>query len=131
MYHNTEDYSGHYQASDLAVQIASANPHQLVLMLFDGLLDELERTKSHIVARRFEHKAASVNKCIDILNALTSALDFDKGGDVAANLSRLYDYCVYRLYHSSHALSVEQVDEVTLILRQLQQGWQQMGLPHD
>lgn len=121
---------GEYQQSDLAIQAAAASPHQLVLMLFNGLMDELVRAKSHIAARRYERKVQSINKCIDILNALTSALDYDKGGDLALSLANLYDYCVYRLYDASHKLSVEYVDEVEKILGNLQDGWQKMGQQH-
>lgn len=130
MYQNDEHLEN-YQTFDLASQAAAASPHQLVLMLFNGLMDELVRAKSHIAAQRFERKAASINKCIDILNALTSALNIEQGGETATNLSRLYDYCVYRLYDSSHNLSVAQVEEVEAILRNLLQGWERMGQRHE
>ncbi|MCS5451974.1 MULTISPECIES: flagellar export chaperone FliS [Enterobacter] len=127
MYGNEQQGYGHYQQSDLAIQAAAANPHQLVLMLFNGLMDELVRAKSHIAARRYDRKVQSVNKCIDILNALTSSLDFEKGGELALSLANLYDYCVYRLYDASHKLSVASVEEVEVILRNLQDGWEKMG----
>lgn len=46
MYGNEQQGYGHYQQSDLAIQAAAANPHQLVLMLFNGLMDELVRAKA-------------------------------------------------------------------------------------
>jgi len=118
-----EGYS-QYQELDLASKTASASPHQLVLVLYAGLMDELVRAKSHIEAKRYERKAKSINKCIDILNALTSALEFDTGGDVVLNLARLYDYCVYRLYEASEAMSVSKIDEVLHILGNLREGWE-------
>ncbi|MGC6096696.1 flagellar export chaperone FliS [Citrobacter portucalensis] len=127
MYSNEQEGFGQYQQSDLALQAAAANQHQLVLMLFNGLMDELVRAKSHLAARRFECKARSINKCIDILNVLTSALDFDKGGELAVSLANLYDYCVNRLYDASYKLSEEQIEEVEAILSNLQQGWEKMG----
>ncbi len=36
MYGNEQEGFGQYQQSDLAIQAAAANPHQLVLMLFNG-----------------------------------------------------------------------------------------------
>ncbi|AJR01233.1 MULTISPECIES: flagellar export chaperone FliS [Hafnia] len=127
MYGTQQEGYGLYQDSDLAIQAAAATPHQLVLMLFSGLMDELVRAKSHIVAKRYERKVQSINKCIDILNALTSALDYEKGGDLALSLANLYDYCVYRLYDASHKLSVEYIDEVEAILSNLRSGWEEMG----
>lgn len=117
----------HDQTTDLAIRTAASVPHQRVLMMFSGLLDELTRAKNHIEMRRLERKAESLNKCIDILNALTSALDFDNGGEVALRLAGLYDYCVYRLYDASHHLAVEQIEEVEEILHAILEGWEGMA----
>lgn len=127
MYGNTQNDYHHYQDADLAIQTAAATPHQLVLMLFNGLMDELVRARSHIEARRFEKKAQSINKCIDILNALTSALDYDRGGDLALQLAGIYDYSVYRLYDASDKLSVDMIDDVAQILGNIREGWEGMG----
>ena len=42
-----------YQQVDLNAQAAAANPHQLVIMLIDGLLDEVERIRGHLAANTF------------------------------------------------------------------------------
>lgn len=130
MYGNNQQGYSEYYESDMAAQVAAATPHQLVQMLFNGLTDELVRAKSHIAAKRFERKAQSINKCIDILNALTSALDYDKGGELAKNLASLYDYCVYRLYDGSNNLAISAIEEVETILGELREGWDSMGKRH-
>ncbi len=63
MYQVQDGYS-QYKEIDLAARTAAASPLELVLVLFSGLMDELERAKSHIEGRRFEKKAQSINKCI-------------------------------------------------------------------
>ncbi|MFS2220971.1 flagellar export chaperone FliS [Pantoea sp. B65] len=126
MYGNSNNFT-QYQDADLAIRTAAATPHQLVLTLFGGLMDELTRAKGHIEARRFEHKAHSITKCIDVLNALTSALDYERGGELALRLAGLYDYCVYRLYDASHNMSVDYIVEVEIILGNIRDGWEGMG----
>ncbi len=116
-----------YRTMDLASRTAAASPIELVLVLYAGVLDELERAKSHIASQRFERKAQSINKCIDILNALTSSLEFDTGGELVRNLSRLYDHCVYRLYEASAGMDCGKVDEVIAILANLHDGWEQLN----
>lgn len=113
-----------YHAVNLHAQTATASPVQLVLILIDGLLEELARTRAHIEARRFTAKAQSLNKCVDILNGLSSALDTEHGGEVVANLARLYDYCAWRLYRAGGELEPAMVDEVMGLLRTLRGGWQ-------
>ena len=61
MYQVQDGYS-QYKEIDLAARTAAASPLELVLVLFSGLMDELERAKSHIEGRRFEKKAQSINK---------------------------------------------------------------------
>ncbi|MFT3857255.1 MAG: flagellar export chaperone FliS [Aquabacterium sp.] len=113
-----------YHAVNLGAQAAQASPVELVLILMDGLIEELARARAHIEGQRFELKARSLDKCIDILNGLSSALDHDSGGEVVANLGRLYDYCAERLYMAGHQLDVAIVDEVSGLLKTLRQGWQ-------
>jgi flagellar protein FliS len=120
---NHEAYRS-YHSVNLGAQTAQASPVQLALILMDGLLEELARARAHIENRRYEAKAASLGKCIDIINGLASALDFDAGGEVVANLGRLYDYCANRLHEAGVQLDVAIVDEVIRLLEIIRQGWQ-------
>lgn len=119
---NHEAYSS-YHAVNLDAQTASASPVQLVLILMDGLQEEVARARAHIAARRFEQKAASLDKCIEILNGLSSALDFESKNEVVENLGRLYDYCAGRLYAAGVSLDTAIIDEVTGLLGTIRQGW--------
>ncbi len=120
----TQHGYGDYQAANLAGQIASASPVRLVIVLMDGLLDEMSRARAHIEAKRFEEKGASLNKCIGMLHGLTSALDFEAGGDVVVNMARLYEYCTWRLNEAGLALDPTIVDEVSELIRTLRAAWE-------
>lgn len=118
------DAYNHYHAVNLNAQTANASPVQLVLMLLDGLQEELARARAHIEERRIEAKASSLDKCVDILNGLSSALDLEHGGEVVANLARLYEYCALRLYRAGVDLDPSLVDEVSGLVQTLRGGWQ-------
>lgn len=119
-----------YHAVNVGAQAVQASPVQLVLMLTDGLLEELTRARAHIEARRYELKARSLDRCIDMLNGLSSALDFEAGGELVQNLSRLYEYCAERLYQAGFKLDPTMVDEVSGLLMNLRKGWQGMQARH-
>jgi flagellar protein FliS len=119
---NQEGY-GSYHATNLEAQTARASPVELVLVLTDGLLEELARARGHIVGKRYELKANSLNKCTDIINGLASSLDFDHGGEVVENLGRLYDYCAGRLYTAGVSLDPTIVDEVVALITTIKKGW--------
>lgn len=122
---NHEAYQS-YHSVNLGAQVAHASPVKLVLLLTDGLLEELVRARAHIEARRYELKARSLDRCVDMLNGLSSALDIEKGGEVSENLSRLYDYCAERLYRAGVDLDPAIIDEVSSLLTTLRRGWQGM-----
>lgn len=113
-----------YHTVNLGARVAQASSVQLVLMLTDGLLEELARARAHIQARRYEAKARSLNRCIDILNGLASALDYEGGGELVVNLSRLYNYSSRRLYKAGFDLDLTLIDEVIDLMTNLRKGWQ-------
>lgn len=126
MFEHQDGYDA-YQFAATQAKAASADPHQLVLMLMEGLLDEMARAEGHILARQFERKGQAISKCLQILGGLDSALDMDKGGELAANLHRLYDYCGRKLFEISVSNNVEGFAEVRKILQELKEGWEAMA----
>ncbi|GAA5645295.1 MULTISPECIES: flagellar export chaperone FliS [Vibrio] len=116
-----------YQQVDLDAQAAAANPHQLVVMLIDGLLDEIERTRGHIAAARLAEKGTSINKCMNILIGLDSALDEENGGEIAQNLHQLYDFCQIELYQASVQNDVDKLANVEKVMANIREGWVSFG----
>lgn len=121
---------GDYHAINLDAQTARASPVELVLLLTDGLLDELARARAHIVHKRYEQKARSIEKCVEIIHGLSSSLDLEHGGEVVANLARLYDFCAQHLHGAGIGLDPAMIDEVVKILSTIRQGWQGVQARH-
>ncbi|ELZ1260228.1 flagellar export chaperone FliS [Vibrio fluvialis] len=116
-----------YQQVDLDAQAAAATPHQLVVMLIDGLLNEIERIRGHISVGRLAEKGAGINKCMNILIGLDSALDTESGGELAANLHQLYDFCQVELYQASVQNDVERLSTVETVMGNIKEGWMNFG----
>ncbi|CAH1597276.1 flagellar export chaperone FliS [Vibrio jasicida] len=116
-----------YQQVDLDAQAASANPHQLVVMLIDGLLDEVERVRGHLAANRLAEKGTGINKCMNILIGLSSALDEENGGEIAENLRQLYDFCQVELYYTSVQNDASRLDNVERVMGNIREGWVNFG----
>ncbi|SDG90459.1 flagellar protein FliS [Vibrio xiamenensis] len=116
-----------YQQIDLDAQAAAANPHQLVVMLINGLLDEIERIRGHMSAGRLAEKGASINKCMNILIGLDSALDEENGGEIAESLHQLYEFCQVELYQASVQNSNERLTNVEQVMTNIREGWMNFG----
>ncbi len=114
---------GDYHAVNLDAQTSRASPVELVLLLTDGLLDELARARAHIAAKRYEQKAASIDKCVEIINGLSSSLDFEQGGETVANLANIYEFCATHLHGAGIKMDPDMVDEVVRVLTTIRQGW--------
>lgn len=126
---NYEAYQS-YHSVDLGARTAQASPLQLVLILMDGLLDELARARAHILAKRYELKAKSLDRAINMLHGLSSALDEQAGGELVEKLDQLYEYCAQRLYLAGVRLDVTLVDEAVGLLETLREGWRGMAARH-
>lgn len=113
-----------YQNTSVNVKASGADIHSLVLMLFDGFLDELARVEGHIQAKRFDKKAAGVEKLLKILGGLDASLDQEKGGEVAANMHNLYQHCGHSILRASMKNNVAELEHVREVMTNLQEGWQ-------
>lgn len=105
-------------------QAEAASPHALILMLLNGAIEKLYAAKGFLERGNIEQKGRHLFWAISIIAGLRSCLDFDKGGDIAMNLERLYDYMERRLMEANSANSVEMIEEVAGLLRTIREGWE-------
>ena len=109
------------------VSVSSAVPYadsvHLIQMLFDGLMVSLADAEGHIGRNDIKAKTESIGRATKILNGLQGALDFEKGAEIAVNLSDLYDYCVRRLLKASIRNDPSIVREVRGLMFEIQDAW--------
>ena len=113
------------------VQVESASPEKLVLMLFDGAVKKLGFAEAAFESKMFDDFHEHVVRVQKIITELLGALDTSKGGELAENLERLYDYMLRQLSLALVRKNLDQVQEVKTLLEELRLGWQgvvQQGL---
>ncbi|MEO8163841.1 MAG: flagellar export chaperone FliS, partial [Betaproteobacteria bacterium] len=107
----------------------SANPHGLVLMLFEGATIAVTTARMHMQSSRTVDKAKAISKAVAIIqDGLMASLDRDNGGDVAENLYRLYEYMVERLVQANIENRADCLEEVGRLLAELDSAWQSIGV---
>lgn len=104
--------------------IEDATPHQLIMMLYDAALDNLMTAIGCIERKDFAGKGQTLGKAITIIGGLQGFLDLEKGGEVARNLDRLYDYMGVRLYDATLKNDIAAVNEVVGLLKTVREGWE-------
>lgn len=116
-----------YRTVGLETSVSQASPHHLVGLLFDGLTQSLNATKAHMQTANYEEKGRSVGRAVRILEeGLKAALDMQKGGEIAVNLHRVYDFCIFRLTEANLRNDAAMVDEVIKVIRPIADGWSQI-----
>jgi len=103
-----------------------ASPHRLIQMLIEGALDKIAFAKGQIERNDFAEKGRNITWAISIIQGLSSSLDVESGGEIAANLEALYDYMVRRLLEANKENDVEILDEVSSLLKEVKQAWDAM-----
>lgn len=105
--------------------VLTADPHKLILMLFDGAILSIAAATAAMDAKDIPGKGQAVSKAIDIiLNGLKASLDAKAGGELADRLAALYDYMGERLLHANLHNSRATLDEVSGLLHSLREAWE-------
>lgn len=118
-----------YQQVGVESAINGASSHQLVGLLYDGVLKSIEKAKTAMHQGDVQRKGEAIMKAIRIFQeGLLAHLDEARGGEVATNLKRLYEYCVVRLTQANLRNEPSMLDEVANILGMVADGWSKMDL---
>ena len=116
-----------YKTVGLETSVASANPHQLVSLLFEALLQSLAAAKSAVLNGDIPAKGRAISRAVRILEeGLKAGLDNDRGGELAANLRNLYDFCILRITEANLRGDAAILDEVIRLIHPVSDGWSQI-----
>ncbi|MBT9529670.1 MAG: flagellar export chaperone FliS [Pseudomonas sp.] len=119
-----------YQSVNTQAKAVDASPHRLIQMLMEGGLSRLAQARGAMDRGQVAMKGELIGKAIAIVGGLREGLDLEKGGEVAANLDRLYEYMITRLFEANLHNTVAPLDEVVVLLRNVKSGWDDIAL-HD
>lgn len=106
-------------------QIATGKPEQILLLLYDGAIRFVYRTATAIAEKNVEQKNLNINKTVAILSELSATLDHNIGGQVAADLTALYDFMIRELTRVNLTNDQNRLENVRTILTDLRDTWAQ------
>jgi flagellar protein FliS len=124
----TNAYSAYRETS-----IKTASQGQLIVMLYDGVVKNLDQAVILIAQKKSRSKSdpgiiekigKSVIRAQEIITELTVSLDFDAGGDIAKNLFALYTFFNQELLEANVGFDDERIKAVRDMVRDLRDGWQ-------
>lgn len=107
------------------VAVNTASKEQILLMLYQAAIKHCRKAMEAIAAGEVAKKGESIGKLQDIVIELNNSLDFEVGGDVAQELSSLYDYVLFSSTQANLKLDAKPLEGCLNVLTTLYDGWVQ------
>lgn len=104
--------------------IATADPVTLTTMLFDGALRAMRRARLRFEEGRRREFLDELERASLIVGELLATLDYERGGELAKNLSALYAYCLRRLTEASLG-ELDKLAEAERHMGRVAEAWKQ------
>lgn len=117
----------HYKNQELM----TASPARLVVMLYDRAIYSLNDAIKAIEAGDIERRWKSNKNANEVITHLALTLDFEKGGQIAQNLSDLYRFMLRTLVNVDVRNDPQPARDAIRLLEPLRQSWDQIAKGND
>jgi flagellar protein FliS len=113
-----------YNDVGVTTAVSTANPVQLIVLLYDGAMTAVAMAKGEIERQNIQEKSKLIIKALAIIEGLRTAIDHKNGGEIATNLNDLYLYMSLQLTNANLKNDQEKLDEVLHLLGELRASWE-------
>ena len=113
----------------LESRIFSADPIELVNLLYQGCTAAVREARQHLASGEIAARSRSITKACEILIELAASLDHKRGGEISQRLGQLYDYMMRRLSEANCQQSDAPLAEVLGLLATMAEAWEGLKQP--
>jgi flagellar protein FliS len=111
-----------YAKNDSELSIGYLDSTDLIILVYEKLIDHLLFAKSEMEAGRYA--ISSFSKAHDLIQqGLLTCLDHEKGGELAANLEGIYEWALREMISARVNNSSSQVQDILDVMQPLYEGW--------
>jgi flagellar protein FliS len=103
--------------------VLSAQPEQLIVMLYDGARRFLGQAAIAMGDGQVELAHLKLRRTEDILLHLREVLDMEQGGEIATRLQSIYLFCQSYLLKARLDRDPAKIDKVSAMLGELRDAW--------
>lgn len=103
--------------------VTTESKGRLIVMLYDGAIKFMRLAIQELEARNYEAKGRYIGKAQDIINELNTVLDMEAGGEVSANLRKLYVFMSSHLSKANAECNPQLIRDVISLMEELNKGW--------
>ena len=107
-------------------QFTTIDRGRLLMMMFDGALNFLKHSRDGIAKNDRAQFSRFLSKAHAIISELNNTLDFEKGGDIARDLERLYDFMLHHLIQANLTKDGKKVEDVIRVLQPIADAYREI-----
>ncbi|MBN8803109.1 MAG: flagellar export chaperone FliS [Lysobacteraceae bacterium SCN 69-123] len=123
MYGSSRNYAEQYRKVGVSTKVVDADPHKLVALLFEGAGERIRRAEAFLAQGDQAMKGKAIGEACAIIGHLNGSLDHEAGGEIAGNLSALYDYVIQRLTEANLNNDVVALQESLSLMGEIESAW--------
>ena len=112
----------------LRQQVETATPAMLTAMLYNAAVAKTRRAILDLDEGNGLDARTALIRAQEIVLELRTSLDHGAGGEIAANLDRLYEFTYRRLLDASVHRDTSAANDALLVLTDLRDAWEQACL---
>lgn len=121
-------FAAAYRRVGVQTSVEGASPHQLICLLYEGLLQSLRMAHAATMRGDIETKGRQIGRAVRILEeGLGAALDDAAGGELAVNLRGVYNYGISRLTRANLNNDAPMIQEVIELILPVYEAWKSIG----
>ena len=113
-------YIKQYQASN----VNTATPEKLMIMMFDGALQFLQKAKVAIAEGNLKERSQNIDGARKIIRELMRTIDLENGNDVSKQLFKLYNKMAMNLVKANGQRNAALIDTVIEDISNIRWGFQ-------
>jgi flagellar protein FliS len=109
-------YGKNAHAAYQSVQVTTTDRGRLLLMMYEGAIKFLKQAKSGLETNDIAKFCRFLSKAQAIIAELMNTLDFEKGGTIARDLDRLYDFMLFYLTEANLYRDPKRISKVISLI---------------
>lgn len=106
--------------------IQTADTLKLVILCYEAVIKDLEIARDFHERRAIENSYAKIRHAQDIITELLLGLDYERGGEIAVNLSKIYNFMLRELMVINSSKDTAIYTHIIKMLTELKDAWEQV-----
>lgn len=108
-------------------EVLTTSGVQLIVLLYDSAIQSIELASDGIARQHQSDKSRFLGRAVGIVGELSSVLDFERGGEIAKSLYRLYDYILSEMTQANLRNDARRLDGPLRCLKEMRSAWQSVA----